>query len=769
MSDIVKRETNFVPDLLTRSARLKRPPQPRHLRDYCNVILKRKWLVLAALFTMIVVTAIDTFTATPEYRAVMRLKVDPESSNILPYEEIRNSGNNYWDGETYLQTQWAILQSRALAARVVKRLKLADHPSFNAPVQTGFFKDKTFGLFELVAGSKTKDDSGAGTPTQENAVLSRSNPMNDDAELVDQFLDALGVQPVRNTRLVEVNYTCSDPVLAADAVNAVAAEFIDLHFQDKYSATIRATEFLENQLQDFKVKVEKSEESLVQYAHAHNILNLADQENVVIQKLADLNEEMTKVESEMIAKSAEYERIKTVSVEDFPAGLVTEKISGLEANENELRQKLASLTRRYGHRWPDVQQAQEELAQVSDQLNREKEQALRQAIADYEVATVRQKRLADALARQSQLADQLNRDSIQYNILRREVETNKQLYEGLLQRLKEAGVSAGLKSSNINVIDQGEVPRRVFRPNKAANLFFGLIFGLVLSVGLAFFLDYLDNTLKTPEEVEKKLALPSLGVIPRFNVRDSKLFPKLLTAEGDGDGVLAESKPVSASDFRNQVWEAYRGLRTSILLSSSGEPPKVVMVTSALAGEGKTASALNTAIIFARSGIRTLIIDLDMRRPSMAGHFGVNGSKGMSHFLTGNSDLLSQIRQTSIPNLSLLAAGQTPPNPAELLNSKGMEAALLLARESFDHVIIDTPPVLSVTDALVISPKVDGVIIVTRAGKTACDAVRKATEHLEQVGARILGVVINDANLRNGHYRYYYKYYYDNKYYGAKS
>jgi polysaccharide biosynthesis transport protein len=750
------------------SPRPKRLPERRHLRDYWNVILKRQWLVLATVATIFVVTAIETFTMTPHYRAVTRLKVDPESSSVLPYKEIHDSGTGYWDAETYLQTQWAILQSRALAERVVRSLGPEKQRAFRESTGQGFLRDKIYSLMSAASGAERRERDQARTGVHEHAVLSPSDGGKNTTLSMDRLLKGLQVEAVRNTRLVNVFYTCSDPQLAADVVNTVAEEFIELNFEDKYQATIRATDFLERQLQDLKVTVEKSEERLVEYARAHNILSLADQQDIVIQRLGDLNQEMTKVESEMMVRRAEYERVRQASVLNFPPSLITEKISQLELSEVELKRKLRSLGSRYGGRWPEFQQIQEELRQVNEELGREKEQALRHAQENYAVAIGRQQQLAATLERQKDLADQLSQDSIQYNILRREVETNKELYEGLLQRLKEAGVSAGLKSSNISVVDRGEVPLKVFSPHKASNLFFGLAFALVVGISLAFFLDYLDNTLKTPEEVDKKLALPSLGVIPRFE-RAGSIRVRTLLGRQNGEAPRVKSHLPSPHSFRNQYWEAYRGLRTSILLSTSGKPPKIVMFTSALAGEGKTATAVNTGIIFAQSGIRTLLIDLDMRRPSVGEYFEANNSRGMSYHLTGNCDLASEIRETEIENLFLLTAGQTPPNPAELLSSRLMDKALLLARNSFDHVIIDTAPVLSVTDALVLSPKVDGVVMVIRAGKTASDAVRRATEHLEQVGARILGVVINDADLRNGHYRYYYKYYYDNRYYADKA
>ncbi|MCZ6768517.1 MAG: polysaccharide biosynthesis tyrosine autokinase, partial [Acidobacteria bacterium] len=558
-------------------------------------------------------------------------------------------------------------------------------------------------------------------------------------------------------RLVDVSHNSHQPEFAAKVINTLVEEFIEQNFENKYKATIRATDFLQKQLEQLKITVEHSEEDLTRYARQHGILNIDERGNIVLQKLADLNQERTRVQANLISKTARYQVVKDATVENFPQSLKNDLIIDLQKRLFELEQNLASLSERFGPDWPEVQNAGKEIHEVREQLGREKENTIREAKIEYRVAQDHYQMLSSALEEHKQLANQLNEDSIQYNILRREVETSKQLYEGLLQRLKEAGVSAGLKSSNIQVVDRGEVPREVYRPRKGLNLALGLMVGLMLGVGLAFLTEYLDDTLKTPDQVEELLALPSLGVIPAIGKpRDGTTH---LLPAGATDAQSAAILPYTPAGSR--IWEAYRSFRTSLVLSSSGQQPKTILVTSSFTGEGKTTTAINAGIVFAQTGARTLLIDLDMRKPMLARRFGMGRSDGMSTFLSGNSDLSSQIRQTAVRSLFVLPGGPIPPNPAELMGSERMEEVLRLLAQYFEYIVIDSPPVLSVTDALVLSPQVDGVVMVIHGGKTPRDAVRRADAHLRDVGAKILGALINNVDMESSDYYYYYRHYYD--------
>ncbi|RPJ86578.1 MAG: polysaccharide biosynthesis tyrosine autokinase [Acidobacteria bacterium] len=582
-------------------------------------------------------------------------------------------------------------------------------------------------------------------------------------DVLDTFRDRLEVAQVPNSRLVEIRWVSPDPTLAAAVSDTLAEEFIEQNLQTKFEANTRATEFLKKQLQDMKGKVEKSEQELVKYARENNIVNIGpDRGSMVLQTLEDLNRQMTTVEGELIGKTADYQAVRDATPESFPQSLRTPSISLLEERLFGLQQNLASLSAQFGSEWPAVIQVRQQIQEVEKQLLREKKETINRVQSEYRVAVNRRQMLLGALNRQKAEANQLNQDSIQYNILQREVDTNRQLYEGLLQRLKETGISAGMRASNIHVVDHAEVPEAPYSPQRAADLALGLGVGLFLAIGLAFLMEYLDNTLKTPEDMEQSLGLPSLGVIPAM--ADLPAGSSRLLASRNESGDSKTDLPAAISPARFRVWEAYRSLRTSILLSHSGKPPKVIMVTSSVPGEGKTTTVANTGIVLAQTGARTLLIDLDMRKPALASTFGYNGNQGISAYLSGNGDLSSQIRQTSYPNLFLLPAGFRPPNPAELIGSERMESALRLLGDYFKYILIDTPPILSVTDGLLLCPHVDGVVMVIKGGSTPKEAARKAGNHLTSVGARILGALINNVDMNAPEYSYYYRHYFDERY-----
>ncbi|RPJ62652.1 MAG: hypothetical protein EHM23_02710, partial [Acidobacteria bacterium] len=610
------------------------------IRRYFQVLLKRKWLIGLVVGAVLLLVGLQSFTTTPLYRATARVQIDPESASILPYQPLNESAERYLSSEIYLQTQLEILQSRALARRVVDRLNLANDPRFSVPVREGVVTSQLSWLKRTVSNLRPGRSDAPKTGADESGAGRDKN-----RDVLDTFRDRLEVAQVPNSRLVEIRWVSPDPTLAAAVSDTLAEEFIEQNLQTKFEANTRATEFLKKQLQDMKGKVEKSEQELVQYARENNIVNIGpDRGSIVLQTLEDLNRQMTTVEGELIGKTADYQAVRDATPENFPQSLRTPSISLLEERLFGLQQNLASLSAQFGSEWPAVIQVRQQIQEVEKQLQREKKETINRVQSEYRVAVNRRQMLLGALNRQKSEANQLNQDSIQYNILQREVDTNRQLYEGLLQRLKETGISAGMRASNIHVVDHAEVPETPYSPQRAGDLALGLGVGLFLAIGLAFLMEYLDNTLKTPEDMEQSLGLPSLGVIPAMADLPAGSSRLLASRNESGDSKTGLPAPISPARFR--VWEAYRSLRTSILLSHSGKPPKVIMVTSSVPGEGKTTTVANTGIVLAQTGARTLLIDLDMRKPALASTFGYNGNQGISAYLSGNGDLSSQIRQT---------------------------------------------------------------------------------------------------------------------------
>jgi capsular exopolysaccharide synthesis family protein len=540
---------------------------------------------------------------------------------------------------------------------------------------------------------------------------------------------------------------------------------------------MQASDWLSKQLADLQMKVETSQEKLVKFQREHEILGTDEKQNIITDKLEELNKELTTAESTRMEKQAAYELMQSGDPETVAAAAVGASSSNsngggssllekLQAQDADLRIQAAQLGTQFGPSYPRVQQLNVQLKEVTTQIQAQTKKVFASVHDDYMAALHREKMLSDALDKQKQQANALNESSIEYNLLNRDVETNRTLYEGLLQKLKEAGVTAGLRSTNVRKVDQARVPTYPSSPNIPRNLAFGFALGLSTGIGLAFLLEAIDNTVRTPEQAQVISGLPSLGMIPLGSRQTSQL------ANSAKKLALAASKEVvelvSQARPQSQMAESYRALRTSILLTSIGAPPKTILVTSALPQEGKSTTSINCAIVLAQKDSRVLLIDADLRRPSIHKTLGLGPKMGLSDVLTGNATLQQVIMRSPVsPSLFILPAGTPPPNPAELLASSNMRDILAALREQYDHIVIDTPPTLSVTDAVVMSPSADAVILVIRSGQTTKQALRRSRELLVRVNARIAGVLLNAVDLRSPDYYYYYEYQgkYGNRYY----
>jgi len=416
----------------------------------------------------------------------------------------------------------------------------------------------------------------------------------------------------------------------------------------------------------------------------------------------------------------------------------------------ELKKNLASLDSEYNQKlktykpeYPKMVKLKEQIDQIKKKMDSEEKKIITGVKKDYDAALKREKYLRSEFEVQKKEALNLKDRSVQYQILKREVDTNRELYNGLLQKLKETGVSETLKASNIQVIDRAEVPKSPYKPNKRMNIFLSIIVGLFGGIGLVFFVEYLDNTIKTPEDLEKRVSLPTLGFIP---------------FHGDNEGDLPVEY-ITHADSKSPVSEAYCTLRTFLLLSTGGRPPRIIAITSPASEEGKTTTAINTAISFARSGAKVLIIDADMRRPKLHKLFDVDNTSGLSTYLSGIEELTEDLmKETNIPNLHVITSGPVPPNPAELLNSLRLKE-LINSLYLYNFIIFDTPPVIGLPDSLILSSYTDGVMLVAKSGKTTKETTLETRRMLEAVGAKILGIVLNAVDQSAMRYSHYYNYY----------
>jgi len=706
-----------------------------HLLDYWRVILKRRWTVLSVLLIVLSTVAIGTLKQQPVYEGKVLIEINPEQPNVLTFQEILQLSSQ--DVDSYRETQYKVLQSRSVAERVIHDLQLYKNPEF-------YKRRLLLGLIE------TNPDV---IPTASD--VNPPDPLSDAyRNTVKNFQKSLDVTPVRRSNLVQVSFFSRDSKLAARVANQLATDYIDQNLQVKWDETIKASEWLSGQLVHLKAKLEKSEDALQAYARENSILFVEEKKNLANARLEELQKEYTKAQADRFEKESQYSLVEMGKIQDLPGFLSNKLIQDLSVRLAELERDYAQMTALVKPDYPKAVQLRKQIDTVQNLLNQQKGSLTKSIVDEYRAAVAREKYLARALEEQKKVVNDIAEKTIQYNILKREADTNKQLYDGLLQRMKEAQVSAGLKASNVRVVDSAEIPKRPVKPRVLLNLSLGLILGLGLGIGLAFFQEYMDDTLKTPDEVEQLLRLPSLGVVPRFALdgAEKTAHGVSLARASDGAVPMIQTAPAAV--------EAFRSLRTSILLSAS-PVPKSILITSALPGEGKTSTVVNLGSTLASLGSRVVIVDCDMRRPACHRSTGVENKPGFVQCLTGHAELAEAILPVpGVANLSVVPCGPVPPNPAEILSSPLAGELLHRLRTQFEYVLVDSPPLLSVADSRILATLTDATVLVVRAYETPYDVVRRARALLYGAGARILGVALNDVDIhRDGYsYSYYYRY-----------
>lgn len=722
------------------------PPQEEkevNLRDYWKVIRKRQWIIVAFFLIVVITTAIATFTMKPIYRGTVSVQINKENPQIVDFKEI--FAVNMVDMD-YYQTQYKVLESRSLAKRVIYSLKLAEHPQFLPEPETPLQKWKS-NILNPIYGLFTSSDEASDSPANIESEK--------ETALINQFLAKLKIEPIRNSRLVKIHFDSKYPELSARVSNTMAASYIQQNLETRFVATQQAKEWLTTQLDDLKAKVERADEAVQAFGSRHDIISLEEKENVTMLRLTELNETLTKAESERMAKEALYKQTKELNFDALPSILENRLIMDLKQAYIQLDAQYMKLSETYKPDYPEMVRLKQQIQTIEKRINAEVNKIITGMRNDYESSLRKESLLRQAFEKQKAKVMEMKGKAIQYNILKREADTNKELYKGLLQRMKEAGVSAGIMASNIQIVDKAELPTRPYKPNKQLNLLLAAVVGLFLGAGLAFFFEYLDNTVKTPEDVEQLIRLPSFGMVPeissekRRRLESGTFYPVELVTFGRPKSILSE---------------AYRNIRTSILLSFSEKAPKRIAISSPNPAEGKTTTAINTAIALSQTGAQVLIIDADMRKPRIHKIFNnEENGVGLSNFLSGNADLESIIKKTEIQNLYYIPSGPIPPNPSELIGSNLFKTMTESLGERFDHIVFDSPPVLGFADTIILSTAVDGIILVVLGGKTPRETLQRAKEVLYQVNAKILGVVINRINIQKSDYGYYYyryQYYY---------
>lgn len=694
------------------------------LFDYLRVLHKRRWTAITAFLLVFGSVTLYTFTATPIYTATVQILIENENPNVIKFEEVYDQNKTSAD---YYQTQYRLLQSRLLARRTLDAENLWQHPVF---ADSGNASGRFYWIRGWFGSASASTDAAAA-----------ANESSTQSESIDVFLNSLTVAPIRNSRLVDVTFRSPEPALSARTANALANQYIQQNLEFKFLATKEATDFLNARTAEQRKNLEKSEQALQQYREKTGAMALEDRQNIVIQRLSDLNAAVTRARTERIEKESVYDQIRAIqddraAVDTFPAILNNAFIQQLKGQLNELQRLKAQLAEKLGARHPDMVKVQSAIETTETRINAEVQKVVQALRNDYQAALANERSLQASLDQQRGEAQELNRASIQYGVLQRDATSNQTMFSGLLERSRETGISGELKTSNIRVVDQAEPPSRPASPNKRMNLLLALFGGSFLGVALAFSFEYLDSRIKQPEQVKTQLGLPFLGMVPLFNAKEA-IGPPLI-----GNGMPPEFS------------EAFRGIRTNVLFSSADAGSKSIVVTSTGPGEGKSVVSANLAMSLAMAGQRVLLVDADMRRPKIHEFFGVGLEPGLSNVMVGDAKASETVKRTLTPNLWLMAAGKHPPNPAELLGSRRFKDFMSSLADHFEWVIIDSPPVMAVTDASVIAHSATGVVFVVGAEMTSKGSARSALEQLDSAKAKYVGGILNRVNVRRNHYYY---------------
>jgi polysaccharide biosynthesis transport protein len=707
-------------------------PREAHLLDYLLILRKHQWLILTFLLTVVTVVTIASFKMKPIYEAAARVEVDKEATqNQLPFND-ESAYDDYIDTDSYIETQTKILESETLALQTIKSMGLARFPDFG--------------------GSPSARPVDQGPGTRRPAILG-------------EFLGALSVKRVPNSRLIEVRFEATDPQLAAGIVNSHLQNYIEENFRSKYDATMQASNWLSSELEELRIKVQKSEDARIAYERENQIWQIDEKQDITTQKLADLSKVVTEAQTALAEKEALYRMAVSGNVDALPAARESSVIQELIKRKSDADNNYSDAMAQFGPNYPKVQRLAAQQKEAGDDLANAQKTLVESIQEEYSTAQNHVSILQTSLDKQKADANELAEKLVQYHILEHDAEANKQLYDGLLQKLKEATISVGLRSSNIRVVDPALAPTTPSRPQKARNIMLAFLVGIIGGIGLAIFREYLDNTVKSPDDIEALTGLPSLAVVPALpgslaSHQNRLGWPARAPLPQPGSGTRVEL--LSYLQPKSQISEAFRALRTSLLLSQAEHPPQVILVTSALPREGKTTSAVNLAVTLAQLGDRTLLMDSDLRKPGIrrAMNLTIGKDLGLSSFLAGVCTLEEAvIPHPTISNLSVLTTGPVPPSPADLLSSHRMLEAINEVRRRYKFVVIDSPPIMAATDAVIISALTDGVLLVVRSGETPKEAFTRSRDLLAAVKSRLLGVVLNAVDSSAPDYYYSYRYY----------
>lgn len=737
------------------------------LREYWRILWKYKVLISAVTLFSALATLVYAFTVTPRYTAESTIRISTYEP-VLSATKVEDMLQEKSRETNYLETQIQEIKSFSLADKILSNPRVRDGMQQK-------MDDRS--LFSFLFGDS---DSGADTASTQGAfdgVTEYKNPL----KLIKSYLKEVDVRPLRRTSLVVISATSESSVNAALFANTHASSYIDWVREKRMEQQARGLKFLSAQAEELREKVADLEREMADYAESNSIVALNKDENITVQKMSRLNQLLTDATAKRIVEEKAFQEAEA-SLNKNSAGYDDASTQAIRSELAKLDAEYQQLSAKFTDSYPRMQQLRSQITRLKESVASQREQIVAGLKAKFLAAVAEEKSLREELEQQKSQTFELSKREVQYNVINRELTTSRELLQSVLKQIKETSLAVESNASNVSVVDYAAIPQRPSFPVKKQMLAIGVLAGMLIGVSLAFLLSYLDNSVRTPEDVQRSLRLPALGVVPSFGAEANLGEVPLPLIEGSAPpssrarrsrsvpppaSQVPALSPQSASPIvyianpRSLAAEAYRTIRTGILLSQAGAPPRTILVSSAQSSEGKTTSTVNLAASLASTGGKVVLIDADLRRPSLMKHFKINEDRpGLVEVLTGLCDLHEVVMPNIMEGVAVIPSGRIPPNPAELLGSNEMVALIDTLAEEFDYVLIDSPPVLPVTDSVILSRYVDGVVFVIKGGATPRKVARDAKLRLTNVGARVLGVILNDIDVTNGDYYYYNRYYY---------
>ena len=711
------------------------------LPDYWHIVRKHLRVVAAIMVAAVTLTGVAVMLMRPLYTSQALLLIERATPQVLDIHQALPDPMTSEEYD-YYKTQYELLKSRSLAARVIREQGLEKELSGELENERHYVHDIRAAIAGIAARLGIVEEE---TGTDRDGAA-RAEVDGVDSRLVDAYLKRLEIRPRTGTRLVAVAYTAPDRELAAAVANAHALAYIRQGLEMRANANEEARHFLEHKLVDLRERVENSEAALNAYRRDKGILSLNGKENLALERLSDLSRRVNEAEAERIGLEAQEEMIRRRNYESLPAVISSDLIAKLKQEAAAAEEEYAGMATQFKPGYEPLDQLGARMKEAHARLDQEIHKVVEGIESAYLTAVEREKALRGRMEEQKKVVLAQNDAAVKYAILAREVDTNRQLYDSVLQRMKEMGVAADIRASNIFIVDHGEASRFPSHPARLTDLAISALLGLAAAIGLALTLESLDNTFKSPDDVHRTVGLPTLAIVPKF-ARFKGAQKQAALPNGNGTHQPRSELIVSRERF-SPVTEAYRALRTNILLSRAGEPPKVTLMTSAVSVEGKTVTTVNTAALFASMGMKVVLVDADLRRPRCHELLLSKNVVGITEVLTGQVDLAEATQPTAVDNLFLISAGTIPPNPAELIGSKSMRQTLDTLRQQFDFVFIDSAPVMIVSDSLFIAALADGTVVLVDSSATPRAMVAETCARLSRVGGKVLGVVLNQVDIK---------------------